>query len=273
MIQDIEEVVCPEEYITETVGVEYRNVEHILYPSRTVGCKRGANVALPIGYTTEKKYPVLYILHGIFGNEDTMLYAEDGKIPEILGNMALSGAAREVIAVFVNMYATADPALAPGFSVESLRPYDEFIHDLVNDLIPYIEANYSCRTDRMNRGILGFSMGAKEALYIGLRRSDLFGYIAAAAPAPGLVPGKDWAMEHPGMYTEEEVRVDHGDCPPEVLLMCCGSKDSVVGKFPIRYHELFERNGVEHIWYEASDVEHNERIVQSAIYNLMLLWQ
>lgn len=273
MVKEIETTICPEELIAATAGVEYRNVEHISYPSKFVGVNRNANVALPIDYTPTKKYPVVYILHGIFGNEDTMLYAEDSKIPEILGNMHMAGLAKEVIAVFVSMYATADPAMSPGFSMDSLKPYDDFINDLVGDLMPYIEANYSCLTGRENTAIFGFSMGGKESLYIGLERSDLFNYVVAAAPGPGLVPGKDWAMEHPGTYQEEDVKLAHSDCPPEVMMITCGSKDSVVGKFPFKYHEVFTTNGVEHIWYEAPDTEHNEKIVQSAMYNLMLLWK
>lgn len=86
---------------------------------------------------------------------------------------------------------------------EGIAPYDNFINDLANDLMPFIEENYSVLTGRENQAIAGFSMGGREALYIGFTRPDLFGYVLAIAPAPGLTPGTDWAMTHPGWrYTK-----------------------------------------------------------------------
>lgn len=272
MGKEIEVINCPEEYITERDGVVYRNIDHITYSSQAVGCDRHANVVLPIGYTIEKQYPVMYVLHGIFGNESTMLEPEDSRMPEIMGNMALSGLTKEVIAVFVDMYASKIPLAMPTFCAEIFEPYNSFIDDLIGDLMPYIESHYSCLTDRESRAIFGFSMGAMEALNYGMARSDLFGYIGAASPCPGLIPGKDWAMEHKGIYTEDALRPVHAECPPNEILICCGSKDSVVGKFPFHYHEVLENNDVKHIWVEVPELEHNEPIVQSAIYMFMQLW-
>lgn len=265
--------ICPEKYITEKENVTYRNIEHISYFSNSVGCERYANVVLPMNYSTDRKYPVLYILHGIFGDENTMLYSENSKIPEILGNMVMEGEARETILVYASMYATADKNLAPAFSPDTLHPYNFFINDLVGDLIPYIESKYSCLTDRKDRGIAGFSMGGMETLYIALSRSDLFDSVVAIAPCPGLIPGKDWAMEHVGLLKVEELKYAHSDCVPKNVIICGGDKDSVVGKWPSTYHEVFEKQGIEHTWYLAPDTEHNERIVQSAIYCLLKLWK
>lgn len=273
MINDLSNLLCPENYIKERAGINHRNIKKISYPSKSVGVERSANVVLPFDYDPDKKYPVMYVLHGIFGNEDTMLYAEDSRVPEIVGNMAIERITSQKILVFINMYATADKDMAPGFSPEAIAPYDFFINDLVDDLIPYIEENFSCLSDRENRGLLGFSMGGKESLYIALERSDIFGYVAAAAPAPGLIPAKDWAMEHPGMYNpEDSLRLAHPDMPP-CMLVCGGEKDSVVGKFPESYHDILTKMGIDHVWYEAPEAEHNEGIVQSATYNFMKMWK
>ena len=96
--------------------------------------------------------------------------------------------------------------------------YDNFINDLTNDLMPFIEENYSVLTGRENQAIAGFSMGGREALYIGFTRPDLFGYVLAIAPAPGLTPGTDWALAHPGQMQEDELRIKTLMIP--LILLC-----------------------------------------------------
>ena len=115
-------------------------------------------------------------------------------------------------------------------------------------------------------------MGGRETLFIGLSRPDLFGYIGAIAPAPGLVPGKDSFMTHVGQMQEDEVKYDEDDVLPEFLMVCCGTRDSVVGKFPQSYHEIFERNGVGHLWYEVPGADHDSNAIRSGIYNFLIRW-
>lgn len=171
-------------------GREYGSTEHITYHSETTGLERGANVLLPAGYDPEKQYRVLYFLHGIFGDEYSLTGDPGNAIPEILGNLAQEGLTDQAIVVFPNMFAASDPDLEPGFNDEAVAAYDNFINDLTEDLIPFIESRYNVLTDRENRGILGFSMGGRETLYIGVNRPDLFGYIGAISPAPGLTPSR-----------------------------------------------------------------------------------
>ncbi len=270
-----EEIVtrCPEETAKRVEGRAYGSPEHITYFSQTTGLERGANVLLPAGYDPEKQYGVLYFQHGIFGDEYSMLGDSANAIPEILGNLSAQGQAREVIVVFSNMYATSDPEQKPGFNDEAVAPYDNFINELVNDLMPYIESHYSVSARREDRGILGFSMGGRESLYIGLNRPDLFGYIGAISPAPGLTPSKDWAMTHPGQLQEDELRFAEDARLPELVMICCGTKDSVVGQFPSGYHRILERNDVEHLWYEVPEADHDSNAVRSGLYNFMIRWK
>lgn len=263
---------CPDEVSKSVAGREYGSVEHITYHSETTGLERGANVLLPPGYDSEKQYAVLYFQHGIFGDEYTLTGDVNNAIPQILGNLAAESRAREVIAVFPDMYATSDPELKPGFSQEEVAPYDNFINELTQDLIPCIESRYSVATDRESRGILGFSMGGRETLYIGVNRPDLFGYVGAISPAPGLTPAKDWAMSHPGQLQEEELCFAQGAETPKLLMVCCGTKDSVVGKFPESYHQILENNGVEHLWFEVPGADHDSQAIRSGLYNFMIRW-
>ena len=259
---------CPEEAYETRADVAYGTVVHKTYDSKTTGLTRGVNIVLPPNYDESKKYPVLYLLHGIFGNEYTFT-DNSNKVVEISGNLAAEGKAREMIIVFPNMFAASDPNQQPGFNAEGIAPYDNFINDLVNDLMPFIEENYSVLKGRENQAIAGFSMGGREALFIGFTRPDLFGYVLGIAPAPGLTPGKDWAMTHPGQMQEDELRIKHSEDTPYLIMVCSGSKDSVVGTFPKSYHDILERNEVNHIWYEVPGADHDANAIRSGLYNFI----
>ena len=257
---------CPVNIYINRTAVTYGEVTHFTYHSDTTKCDRGANILLPANYDKSKKYPVLYFLHGIFGDENSMI---NSGATEITANLVADGLAEEMIVVYPNMYASDDPNLQPGFTDEQVAPYDNFINDLVNDLMPYIEKNYSVLTGRDNTAILGFSMGGRESLFIGLSRPDLFGYVGAISPAPGLSPGQDWAMKHPGQLSEDELTFEGKDYSPYLLMVCCGTKDGTVGSFPKSYHEIFDRNGVKHIWYEIDGADHDDRAIKSGINNFV----
>lgn len=263
---------CPQNVISERDGVDYRRIDHITYYSSHTNGNRRANVLLPVDYDNNKKYPVIYILHGIYGNENALLYDTDGRIPEMMGNMYLDQMAPAAISVYVSMFATKDPSIGAGFDEKALEVFDNFIYDLVDSLVPYIDSRYPTLTNRENRAIFGFSMGAKEALYIGLKRNDLFGNIAAAAPAPGLVPGEDWAMKHPGLFSDEDFGPQVAEYKDNLILICCAVEDSAVGKFPEHYHEVLEANHVKHYWTEVPEINHGTAIIQSTIYFFMQLW-
>lgn len=262
------EIECPDAALARRGSINYRDFEHFTYYSKTCGMERGANVLLPANYDESKKYPVIYMLHGIFGNE----YSFDGDstngMKTIWPNMAEDGTAPEVIVVFPDMYAKTDANQQPAFTAEACAPYDNFINDLVNDLMPYVEAGYPVLTGRENTAIAGFSMGGRETLYIALLKPELFGYACAISPAPGLVPGADKFMSHPGSLTPEQVCYAEGVEQPEILILC-GTRDTVVGTFPKEYHELMEKNGIRHTWYEMPGVDHENRAIKSGVYNFL----
>lgn len=258
------EITMPSELGSKKSDVGYGELIKKTYYSTTCEKDRNVNILLPDGYSEDKKYPVMYVLHGIFGNEDSMTDAGTNIITPI-GNMIADGTAKEMIVVFPYMYASKTQDVCTAIDVPNTEAYDNFVNDLVNDLMPYMEENYSVATGRDNTAVTGFSMGGREALAIGLARPDLFGYICGISPAPGLVPGKDWAMEHPGTYTEDEAKFK--DIMPRLFMVCSGDKDSVVGTFPKSYHELFDKNKVTHIWYEIPGSDHGNPAIQSGIYN------
>ncbi len=259
---------CPAIIEAKRPDVVYGEFSHGTYYSETCSMERGYSILLPADYSEDKQYPVLYLLHGIFGDEYSFSNDGSNKIKEIVGNMADDGIIDETIVVCPNMYATSDPDQKPGFDSENVLPYDNFINDLVNDLMPYIEEKYPVLTGRENTYLAGFSMGGRETIFITLQKPELFGYVCAISAAPGLVPAQDRFMSHEGQMAEDEMRFADGATEPEVFIVCCGTKDSVVGTFPKQYHELFETNGVNHIWYEISGADHDNNAIKSGIYNL-----
>lgn len=262
-------LLCPTTANSVNPDVTYGTVVHHTYQSKTTGLERGVNVLVPAGYDANKKYPVLYLLHGIFGNEYSFTNDPNMQIETITGNMIASGETEDMIVVFPDMFAKTRADHEPGFNFESYFAYDNFINDLVNDLIPFMEANYSVMTDREHRAIAGFSMGGRESLFIMVTRPDLFAYCTAFAPAPGLTPGKDFGGEHPGQLQEAELRIKDMQYMPKILMVDCGNHDSVVGKFPLSYHNIMLDNQVNHIWYEVPDADHDSKTIQSGYYNFL----
>lgn len=263
------EETCPTTASTRRAGVQYGEYTHGTYYSNYCGRERGYSILLPAGYSEEKTYPVLYMLHGIFGDENSFTGDSANKLKEIVANLTDDGWLDEMIVVFPNMYAKTDDAQQPAFTAEACLPYDNFVYDLTEDLMPYIESEYSVRTGRENTALAGFSMGGRETLFISLMHPEKFGYVCAISPAPGLTPGKDNFMEHPGQMTEDDVHFAENAIVPDVFMICCGTKDSVVGKFPASYHEIMERNSVAHTWWEIEGADHDNNAIKSGFYNVL----
>lgn len=263
---------CPKRISDSREGVKYGSVTHGTYLSKTTGLERGYNILLPEGYSDKKEYPVIYFQHGILCDEFSLIEDENNALAQIAGNMAADGLCREVVVVFPNMYAKTDETMQPAFNQEAIEPYNNFINDMMNDLIPYIESHYSVRKDRPGRMILGFSMGGRETLYIGLQRPELFCQVGAISPAPGLTPGKDWAMEHPGQLSEDEARFAEDAVIPDYVMICCGTDDKVVGKFPESYHHIFDKNQVKHEWFQVEKADHDANAIRAGFYRFLEIY-
>ena len=132
--------------------------------------------------------------------------------------------------------------------------YDNFINDLTVDLMPYIEKTYSVKTGRDNTAITGFSMGGRESLLIGMNRPDLFGYVGAMCPAPGVTGDFKWE-------SDEEA--------PHLLFITAGSNDTVVYSNPETYHNNFTSNGVPHIWHYVNGGYHGDNSIHAHMYNFV----
>jgi len=258
--------IMPNEYMVKRDNVTYPQYTKIYYNSTTTETERPMNIILPNGYDETKQYPVLYYLHGILGDEDTMLVEDLGAIA-IYTNLLEDQKAKEMIIVAPNEYAPAPgTAVPPSFDQSHYDGYDNFINDLVNDIMPYMEQHYPILTGRENTALLGFSMGGRNSLYIGYTRSDLFGYIGAVSPAPGIVEAEDMFGYHKGLLQPEQLVAEH---EPIVSMVCGGTNDTVVGTFPRQYHEILETNNQKHIWFDIPGADHDITAITTGYYNFM----
>lgn len=244
------------------------------YYSSVCGRNLVLNVVLPQGYNDEankkKEYPVLYVLHGFFGHRYSMM--TDQACDTVIANAIAAGVAEEMIVVYPDIFASKDSNyLEPkAFNdQEGIAAYDRFVEVMVKDLMPYISKNYRVAEGRENTAVFGFSMGGRESLAIGFTHPDKFGYIAAACPAPGLVPAQDWANNHPGQFKKESELVFPEKNKPYLLIIGAADNDGVVGSFPEEYHKILDKNKTEHLFYFVKDSGHDNPAIQSVCYNFI----
>lgn len=250
----------PEEILTEREGVAYPSFEKYTYYSRTAERDTPVNVLLPVDYSESKEYPVLYILHGYYDNEDWM--ARDiVHISTMLTNLVADGEAHEMIVVCPYIYCSKDMPYCTGMDTQNTLNYDNFINDMMTDLKPFIEENFSVAEGRENTAITGFSMGGRESLFIGVSHPEKFGYIGAVCAAPGLTEGTGdpWMLE--------EDQLTFGEDKPKLLLLSAAEHDGVVGTNPAIYKELFSQNGEVCLWHSMSRTGHDHSSVTPHLYN------
>lgn len=136
------------------------------YDSKTLGISRGLNVYTPPGYDDDSKveYPVFYLLHGAGDNERG--WSTIGRANVILDNLIAENKAVPMIIV-----------MPDGHAPETEGVDNPFQKDLIEEVIPYVEARYRTKTGAGDRALAGLSMGGFQTLDIGISRQDLFAWI------------------------------------------------------------------------------------------------
>ncbi len=245
----------PDSSHMEQAGVQYGTVKSGTYYSTTCKREKPYNILLPANYDSSKKYPVLYVMHGYWENQDRMIIKGNSTMytRQIIGNAIASGEAEDMIVVFPYIYSSATQKDCSAMDDANNAAYDNFINDLTKDLMPHIEKTYSVKTGRENTAITGFSMGGRESLLIGMQRPDLFSYVGAICPAPGVTGSFNWK-------SGEE---------PHLLFITAGSNDEVVYTTPSGYHDSFTKNGVPHVWHYVNGGYHGDNSIHAHLYNFV----
>ena len=155
-------------------GVERGKVETVEYESKSIGAKRKMLVYTPPGYAKDRKYPVLYLLHG--GGDDETGWVKKGSADVILDNLYADEKLVPMIVVMPNGRAD-KPGEPSREGRDRLAGFFAFGKDLLGDVIPYVEQQYSASADREGRALAGLSMGGLQTLDVGLTNLDKFSHL------------------------------------------------------------------------------------------------
>ena len=213
--------------------IPHGKLEMIEYYSKTVGTKRKMQVYTPPGYSPKKKYPVLYLLHGIGGDETE--WERFCKPSIILDNLIADKKSAPMIIVMPNGRAQKNDR-AEGDVFASAPAFAVFERDLLDDVIPAIQSRYSTYTNRQNRALAGLSMGGGQSLNFGLAHLDTFAWVGGFSSAPNTKPPAELVPD-PSAAAKKL----------KLLWLACGSKDNIIN-ISQDVHLYLKENGVPHIW-------------------------
>lgn len=236
----------------ENAAIPHGKIDTISYHSKTVGNPRKALTYTPPGYSKSKKYPVLYLLHGIGGDEKEWL--NGGKPQVILDNLYAAGKLEPMIVVMPNGRAMKDDRTTGNImSKDKIEAFSTFEKDLLNDLIPAIEKKYRVHTDREHRAIAGLSMGGGQSLNFGLGNLQKFAWVAGFSSAPNTKPAKELV---PDPKKAREML--------KLLFISCGASDNLLVNSK-RTHDYLIKNEVPHIYFVEPGV-HDFKVWKNGLY-------
>lgn len=233
-------------------NIAHGKIDTVSYTSKTVGTNRRSLIYTPPGFSKTKKFPVLYLLHGIGGDEKEWL---NGGHPEvILDNLIADGKIEPMIVVLPNGRAMKDDrAIGNIFDSARVKAFATFEKDLLNDLIPFIEKKYPIIADREHRAIAGLSMGGGQSLNFGLGNLDKFAWIGGFSSAPNtkipaeLIPNVNAAKEK-----------------IKLLFISCGASDGLIS-FSKRTHDYLKQNNIPHIYFIEPGV-HDFKVWKNGLF-------
>ena len=225
--------------------VPHGTITTVQYGSRALTTQREMLVYTPPGYSADKKYPVIYLLHGL--NSAAGQWPYWVRADYVVDNLQADGKIGPVIMVFpnCNTNVTVDNP-KPDEQEERKNGYKgygvSFENDLLQDIIPYIESHYPVYADRDHRALAGLSMGGGQSLNIGLSHIHTFAYIGGFSSAPNtnqfgglsnspLLPDPDGAKEK-----------------LKLLWLGCGSKDGLI-RVSQGVHQYLKEQEIPHVWH------------------------
>lgn len=182
--------------------VPHGNVQQILFPSPSTNTSRKAFVYTPPGYGKDgkKRYPVLYLQHG--WGEDENAWSNQGHANLIMDNLIVEGKIKPFIIVMT--YGMTNEIKFGGLRNFDIKPFQTV---LVDELIPYVDANFNTIADQPNRAMAGLSMGGMETKSITLNKPEVFSHYA-------LLSG--------GVYAPEDIK---DKSKVKLIFLSCGSKE------------------------------------------------
>ncbi len=237
--------------------VDHGTVSQAWYESKTIGKKRRLTIYTPAGYEDSKqKYPVLYLLHGMGGDENAWL--ELGRTAQIMDNLIAAGKAKPMIVVMPN--GNASEEAMPGVDSKGLvQPTSNLPHTADGlyeaafpEIVSFVEKHYRVKANSKNRAIAGLSMGGFHTLYTSINHPDMFDWMGMFSSA--IIWGKnegEYGYIYKNMYTRlEDMFKKHGE--KKHLYLAIGKDD-----FLYKANEDFRKH-LDGMTYKPADYEYHE---------------
>ncbi|MGI5975299.1 MAG: sialate O-acetylesterase [Paludibacter sp.] len=251
-------VQIPETFDKPRTDIPQGKIDTVQYKSKSVGSKRKALVYTPPGYSKKKKYPVLYLLHGIGGDEKEWLRGAGPQV--ILDNLYADKKIQDMIVVMPNGRAMKDDSAGGNvMAPEKVEAFAAFEKDLLNDLIPFIEKKYPVLKNSENRAIAGLSMGGGQSLNFGLGNLDKFAWVGGFSSAPNTKAPQELIPN-----------VEDAKNKLKLIWISCGDKDWLI-PFSHRLHNYLSENEIEHVYRIIPDGRHDFKAWKEDLYNFTQL--
>lgn len=242
-------VIPPNGFDSNRTNISHGAIHYFNYYSNATKSTRRAKIYLPPGYSTSNKYSVMYLLHGIDGTEDDWT-TRGGSVHYIADNLIAEKKISPSIIVMPNCTAAAS----------GVDKYENVTNDILYNLIPYVEKNYSVYTDRVHRAISGLSMGGGQSFNIGLPNLDKFAYIGSYSAAPNT-------------HSNEALFPDSGTKAKQMLklfFISYGTQDSLIS-FGTRVHNYADKQGIPNIYWLLSERGHDWSVWKPSVWNFLQL--
>ena len=252
-----EYVAAPEGFDKERADIDRGTLEETTYESKTVGTTRKVTVYLPPKYDKSKKYPVLYLLHGIGGDHREWLQG----VPNIImDNLYADQKATPMIIVMPNGRALPnDRPEGNIYGMQMQQGFANFERDLIDDLIPFIQGKYSTYTDAAHRAVAGLSMGGGQSLNFGLGNLDQFAYVGGFSSAPNTKQPEELIPD-----------VEATKKQNKLLWMVCGGNDRLMFNSS-RLKAFCDEKGVPCTLIEYPEGRHDFVVWKYGLYNFAQL--
>ncbi len=214
------------------------------YQSRSLGKVRQLQVYTPSGYEKSRsRFPVLYLLHGAGDNEAT--WVSLGRAHMIADNLFAWGKATPMLIVMLDGHAM-PPGPRSTNAIDRARSIAAFEGDLLQDVIPMIEANYRVRENPLGRAIIGLSMGGGQSLTIGLNHPELFSWVGGMSSSISSPETSIAYALNDSATTNRKLKL---------LWFACG-KDDFLLKQNQQFDELLTARGIRHT-FELTEGNHS----------------
>jgi enterochelin esterase family protein len=242
----------------DTLEVPHGAVAEVRYFSAELGKWRRMHVYTPPDYgLTQKRYPVLYLLHGAFDSDDS--WSTVGRSADILDNLIAEGKAAPMIVV---MPAGHQGPFNAGGGVASLG-LDGFVREFDRDIRPYVEKHYTTRSGPKSTAIAGLSMGGAQTLEIAVRHLKDFGYVGVFSS--GVLGGNGpaavdaWGTEHAAQLDDKSARASlalvwFATGKDDFLLPTSNATVAMLEKHGL--HPIFHGSDGGHVWSNWRDYLH-----------------